>query len=224
MAEAWSGGTVSTVPPFLSHTTLTYRQGRSMDMMRAHPGGDGEDAKDSHRGPPYFYVGKFCFFLVFVLSNQTEAGTPCPFKVIWSGYGRRSVFFFSRIVAGETIWSVGASPAAAVLQTVPVQAARITGSFLAARCPPRGRLSGSWQSSIYYPTNIFCFSDTFPERVKRHVVTTTAWSFYGKKVPPFVQTHHHWACHVPQPYVLRAHGRYGHHQRRLHRPQIHGFL
>ena len=132
--------------------------------------------------------------------------------------------FFSRIVARETIWSVGASPAAAVLQTVPLQAASIAGSSLAARCPPRGRLSGSWQSSIYYPTNIFCFSDTFPERVKRHVVTTTAWSFYGKKVPSFVQTHHYWACHVPQPHVFRAHGRYGHHQRRLHRPQIHCFL
>ena len=93
MAEAWSGGTVSTVPLFLSHTTLTYRQGRSVDMIRVYPDGDGEDANDSRCGPPYFYVGKFCFFLVFVLSNQTEAGTPCPFKAIWSGYGRRSVFF-----------------------------------------------------------------------------------------------------------------------------------
>lgn len=32
--------------------------------------------------------------------------------------------FFSWIVARETIWSVGASPAAAVLQTVPLQAAQ----------------------------------------------------------------------------------------------------
>ena len=86
-------GTVSTVPLFLSHTALTYRQGRSVDMIRVYPDGDGEDANDSRCGPPYFYVGKFCFFLVFVLSNQTEAGTPCPFKAIWSGYGRRSVFF-----------------------------------------------------------------------------------------------------------------------------------
>ena len=195
-----------------------------MDMMRAHPDGDGEDANDSHCGPPYSYVGKFCFFLVFVLSNQTEAGTSCPFEAIWSGYGRRSVFFFSWIVARETIWSVGASPAAAVLQTVPLQAGRIAGSSLAARCPPRGRLSESWQASTSYPTNMFCFSDTFPKRVKRHVGTTTAWSFYGKKVSPFVQTHHDWACHVPQPYVFRAHGRYGHHQRRLHRPQVHRLL
>lgn len=37
--------------------------------------------------------------------------------------------FFSRIVARETIWSVGASPAAVVLQTVPLQAARIAGSL-----------------------------------------------------------------------------------------------
>lgn len=94
--------------------------------------------------------------------------------------------FFSRIVARETIWSVGASPAAVVLQTVPLQAARIAGSSLAARCSPRGRLPGSWQPPICYPTNMSCFSDIFPERVKRHVVTTTAWSFYGKKVPPFV--------------------------------------
>ena len=86
MAKAWSGGTVSTIPLFLSHTTLTYRQGCSVDMIRVYPDGDGEDANDSHCGPPYFYVGKFCFFLVFVLSNQTEAGTPCPFKAIWSGY------------------------------------------------------------------------------------------------------------------------------------------
>ena len=57
--------------------------------------------------------------------------------------------FFSWIVARETIWSVGASPAAAVLQTVPLQAGRIAGSSLAARCPPRGRLSESWQASTY---------------------------------------------------------------------------
>ena len=93
MAKAWSGGTVATIRVLLSHTTLTYRQGCSVDMIRVYPDGDGEDANDSHCGPPYFYVGKFCFFLVFVLSNQTEAGTPCPFKAIWSGYGRRSVFF-----------------------------------------------------------------------------------------------------------------------------------
>ena len=80
-------------PPFLSHTILTYRQGRSVDMMRAHPDGNGEDTNDSHCGPSYSYVGKFCFFIAFVLSNQTEAGTSCPFKAIWSGYGRRSVFF-----------------------------------------------------------------------------------------------------------------------------------
>ena len=80
-------------PPFLSHTILTYRQGRSVDMMRAHPDGNGEDTNDSHCGPSYSYVGKFCFFIAFVLLNQTEAGTSCPFKAIWSGYGRRSVFF-----------------------------------------------------------------------------------------------------------------------------------
>ena len=87
------GGRYRPSPFFLSHTALTYRQGRSVDMMRAHPGGDGEDTKDSHRGPPYFYVGKFCFFSIFVLSNQTYAGMPDASRMKWSGCGRLSVFF-----------------------------------------------------------------------------------------------------------------------------------
>lgn len=192
-------------------------------MIRVYPDGDGEDANDSHCGPPYFYVGKFCFFLVFVLSNQTEAGTPCPFKAIWSGYGRRSVFFQPDSCEGND------------LERRSISCCRGPADCSVAGCQNCRQLFGHTVSSSWKVVRILAVFDIlscqyllffryFSERVKRHVVTTTAWSFYGKKVPSFVQTHHYWACHVPQPHVFRAHGRYGHHQRRLHRPQIHGFL
>ena len=45
-----------------------------------------------------------------------------------------------------------------------------------------------------------------------------------KKVPKFVQTDHTWKDNLPQPHVLRADGRDGHHKRRLHRPEINRVL
>ena len=95
--------------------------------------------------------------------------------------------FFSWIVARETIVGICEACTRSRARLVRCRARwkRATDLCLFRGCfhAPRQILPGSPQ---YYPTNMSCFSDIFPERVKRHVVTTTAWSFYGKKVPPFV--------------------------------------
>ena len=44
-------------------------------------------------GRTFFIVGKFCFFSIFVLSDQTDAGMPGASRTKWSGCGRLSVFF-----------------------------------------------------------------------------------------------------------------------------------
>lgn len=47
---------------------------------------------------------------------------------------------------------------------------------------------------------------------------------HGTQIPPPEQSDHDRAHHFPEPHVLHPDGRHGHHQRRLHRPQIHGLL
>ena len=48
--------------------------------------------------------------------------------------------------------------------------------------------------------------------------------FHAIPVSSSVRTHHHRGRYLPQPDVLCPHGRHRHHQRRLHRPQVHRIL